>query len=80
MTARASFTEVIAEVGAGATVNGASRSLGLHPDLVAAMVEEGERLGLLSRYVSTGPSCSGCSGVMRGGCATCPLTHSRPSV
>lgn len=77
---------VLAEARVGGTAENIAARLGLAPDLVHSIIDQGERLGLLG-FAAPGGACGGCVGVAvtRGkvvrasagpapaGCAGCPL-------
>jgi len=72
-----SLDEVLRLLGAGSTVPGVAARLGLPVDLVAAVVDELERLGLLSTArtglpVAPCPSCA-----PHATCRGCPLAAAR---
>jgi len=72
VTGRGIFEAVVIEVTRGATAGVAARRLGLSPGLSDAVVDEAERLGLLTRF---GGTCSACEGPAIRGCVGCPLTR-----
>lgn len=72
MTGRGTFEAIVAEVTRGATPGVAAGRLGFSQGLADAVVDEAERLGLLTRF---GGTCSGCGDPAIRGCIGCPLTR-----
>lgn len=64
--------EVVALTGAGLGPDAVARRLGLRVDVVAAVLDQAQRLGLAEPAVVRG--CSGCT-VARLGCAGCPVAR-----
>jgi hypothetical protein len=74
VTRRGTFEAVVSEVSRGTTPGEAARRLGLSAGLADIVVDEAERLGLLSRF---GGTCSVCEGRSVQGCIGCPLPRIR---
>ena len=73
MNTSGTFATVVA--GATRSAPGAvARRLALPVDLVQSILDEAERMGLLSRY---GGACSSCVGLSVKGCVGCPMTTLR---
>jgi hypothetical protein len=72
------LSAVLAEARVGGTAENIAARLGLAPDLVDSMIDQGERLGLLgSARAACGSCASGSAAVVVGpGCARCPLARS----
>lgn len=68
----AGVREVIELTGAGLGPDAVARRLGLRVDVVAAVLDQAQRLGLAEPAVGRG--CSGCA-VTRLGCAGCPVAR-----
>lgn len=64
--------EVVALTGAGLGPDAVARRLELRVDVVAAVLDQAQRLGLAEPAVVRG--CSGCT-VARLGCAGCPVAR-----
>ncbi|MBN2176667.1 MAG: hypothetical protein JW722_03315 [Demequinaceae bacterium] len=74
MSERGAFSAVVSEVAGGTTAAAAARRMGIPVGLADTIVEEAERLGLLSRY---GGACASCDPSAAGGCVGCPMTRIR---
>lgn len=64
--------EVVALTGAGLGPDAVARRLGLRVDVVAAVLDQAQRLGLAEPAVVRG--CSGCTVALLG-CAGCPVAR-----
>jgi hypothetical protein len=67
--------EVVALTAAGLGPDAVARRLGLRPDVVAAVLDQAQRLGLAAPAAVGG--CAACA-APRSGCAGCPLARAAP--
>jgi hypothetical protein len=72
MSDRGAFAAVVSGVSEGKTAAATARRLGIPVGLADTIVEEAERLGLLTRY---GSACSSCDVSTARGCVGCPMTR-----